>query len=128
MLLRSDEDGTGGSLRAGGPESSFTFVSLDPFGCASIPVALRGGNCGTGGAFPLAAGREGKLGAEEPLVLVREGRLGRDGKLGREAVDDDDEGAGALPRMELNFAVRPPDRLPKVDFDSERGAAAGLTS
>jgi hypothetical protein len=73
----------------------------------------------------LACGREGKVGVEDSLG--REGRLGRDGKLGRED-EEDEEGAGAFPRMELNLAVRPPDRPPRVevDLDSERGG--GLRS
>lgn len=131
ILLRSDADALGGSLRAGraGLDSS---ASLPPFDCASRPEGRRGGNCGTGGAFPLACGREGKVGVEDSLG--REGRLGRDGKLGRED-EEDEEGAGAFPRMELNLAVRPPDRPPRVeddledrpprvedDLDSERGA------
>lgn len=94
--------------------------------CDSTPEGRRGGSCGTGGVFPLVCGREGKPGAGD--ALGREGRLGRDGTLGRED-DEDDEGAGDLPRIELNLAERPPDRLPRVDeddLDSDR--ADGLTS
>lgn len=73
----------------------------------------------------MVCGRDGKVGVEDPLG--REGRLGRDGTLGREDADED-EGAGDLPRIELNLAESPPDRLPRVelDFVSERGG--GLIS
>lgn len=121
MLFRCDADALGGSLRAGraGLDSS---VSLPPFDCACRPEGRRGGNCGPGGSFPSACGREGRVGVEDPLG--RESRLGRDGKLKREEEEEEEEeGAGAFPRMELNLAVRPPDKPPRVedDLDSERG-------
>jgi hypothetical protein len=91
----------GGNRRAGslGLASSSSASSIEPFGCVSAPEGRRGGSRGPGGDESLADGR--------------------DDKLGRDAVEvEEDDDPGSLPRKADSFPVNPP----VLNLDSDRVA------